>query len=53
MIKEEILHQLDDNPVVLKLDQNSGTLPFVSLIEEALVIATSYQKTSSDDCHQK
>ena len=44
MIKEEILHQLDDNPVVLKLDQNSGTLPFVSLIEEALVIATSYQK---------
>lgn len=44
MIKEEILHQLDDNPVVLKLDKNSGTLPFVSLIEEALVIATSYQK---------
>ena len=44
MIKEEILHQLDDNPVVLKLDKNSGTIPFVSLIEEALVIATSYQK---------
>ena len=44
MIKEEILHQLDDNPVVLKLDQNSGTLPFVSLIEEAVVIATSYKK---------
>ncbi len=44
MIKEEILHQLDDNPVVLKLDQNSGNLPFVSLIEEAVVIATSYKK---------
>lgn len=44
MIKEEILHQLDDNPVVLKLDQNSGTLPFVSLIEETVVIATSYKK---------
>ncbi len=44
MIKEEILHQLDDNPVVLQLDQNKGTLPLISLIEEALVIATSYKK---------
>ncbi len=44
MIKEEILHQLDDNPVVKKLDQNTGTIPFISLIEEALVIATSYKK---------
>ena len=44
MIKEKILHQLDDNPVVLQLDQNKGTLPLISLIEEALVIATSYKK---------
>lgn len=44
MIKEELLHYLDDNPVVLKLDNNKGTLPLISFIEEALVIATSYKK---------
>ena len=44
MIKEELLHYLDDNPVVLKLDNNKGPLPLISFIEEALVIATSYKK---------
>ena len=44
MIKEELLHYLDDNPVVLKLDNNKGPLPLISFIEEALVIVTSYKK---------
>lgn len=44
MIKEELLHYLDDNPVVLKLDKNKGPLPLISFIEEALIIATSYKK---------
>lgn len=44
MIKEELLHYLDDNPVVLKLDNNKSPLPLISFIEEALVIATSYKK---------
>ena len=44
MIKEELLHYLDDNPVVLKLDNNKGPLPLISFIEEALIIATSYKK---------
>ena len=44
MIKEQLLHYLDDNPIVLNLDQNKGTLPLISFIEEALVIATSYKK---------
>ena len=44
MIKEELLHYLDDNPVVLKLENNKGPLPLISFIEEALVIATSYKK---------
>lgn len=39
-----LLDQLRDNKAVKQLDQNSGTIPLTSFIEEALVIATSYQK---------
>ena len=38
-----LMNALKDDPVISLLNKNEGDLPFSSIIEEALVIATSYQ----------
>jgi len=39
---DQLLQELRDNPAVLQLNEERGTLPLPSLVEEALVISASY-----------